>query len=261
MLRRKKVHLGKTLKLHTVILSLSLFPLTACSMFEGLNPVGKEPVITAPFAPAPTIGMPNVKNIPTAIPNTEPEHTTTASLWRSGPESLFGDRRARNIGDILTVMIEIDDRAELNNKTERKREGDDTLSISSLYGIDNIASKILPSELELNPAIGTESETTTKGDGKINRREKIELKIAAVVTDILPNGNMVIKGSQEVRVNYELRDLQMSGIVRPHDISRKNTIGYEKIAEARISYGGRGQLYNLQQPRIGQQIVDRVSPF
>jgi flagellar L-ring protein FlgH len=184
-----------------------------------------------------------------------------ASLWQSGPESLFGDRRAKDIGDILTVNIEIDDRAEFNNKTERARDSKDTASIAAGFGVDDLVDKVLPSPLSVKPGLEAEGNQTTKGEGKINRREKLQLKIAALVTNILPNGNLIIQGSQEVNVNYELRDLQITGIVRPHDISRKNTISYEKIAEARIYYGGRGNVSQLQQPRYGSQFFDIVSPF
>lgn len=184
-----------------------------------------------------------------------------ASLWQSGPASLFGDRRAKQVGDILTVSIMIDDRAEFNNKTERKRTSNNNSSISAALGVDEAIDKVLPSPLSLSPGLQTDGVANSVGDGKINRRERINLKVAAIVTDILPNGNMVIQGSQEVRVNYELRDLQVTGLIRPEDISRRNTISYEKIAEARISYGGRGQVSGLQQPRYGDQFFDIVSPF
>lgn len=190
---------------------------------------------------------------------------TASSLWQSGPESLFGDRRAKEVGDILTVDIEIDDRAEFNNKTERARDSTDEASVSAAFGLDKVANKVIgkitPDGIGLGPGLSATGNQTTKGEGKINRRERLQLKIAAIVTDILPNGNFIIQGSQEVNVNYELRDLQISGIVRPHDISRKNTISYEKIAEARIYYGGRGNVSQLQQPRYGSQIMDVISPF
>ncbi|MEM6602710.1 MAG: flagellar basal body L-ring protein FlgH [Pseudomonadota bacterium] len=184
-----------------------------------------------------------------------------SSLWHSGPESLFGDRRARNIGDLLTVNIEIDDRAEVNNRTERSRDATEESSITAGFGIDRLIDKNLPSPLSVTPGLNASGIQQTNGEGRINRLERIELKIAAMVVDILPNGNFVIQGSQEVNVNYELRDLQISGIVRPHDISRKNTIGYDKIAEARIYYGGRGNVTELQQPRYGSQFFDVIAPF
>lgn len=248
--------------------------LTACTQ---ITQIGKPPEMTAGFAPMPHVKPPYTRNV--AIPSKKnsayadennicnddtgtctslPNH---ASLWRSGPESLFGDRRARETGDILTVEIEIDDRAEFNNKTESKKDSSNDASIEAGFGLDTLADKILPSPLSVKPGLITKGEHSSTGEGKINRRERIELKIAAVVRDILPNGNMVIQGSQEVSVNNELRDLQVTGVVRPHDISRRNTISYEKIAEARIYYGGRGQVSAAQQPNYGTQFFDIISPF
>ncbi len=228
-----------------------------------LDTVGQYPVMSQGYAEPSATPAPDLTRLSSPDPNLPPEieDRAVASLWRSGPESLFGDRRARMIGDILTVEIEIDDRAEFNNKSERSRDEDNDSSISAAFGIDGLTDKFLPSPLSIKPGLKTATEQKTKGDGKINRRERVQLKIAAVVTNILPNGNMVIRGSQEVRVNYELRDLQVSGVVRPHDISRRNTIGYEKIAEARIAYGGRGSVSDIQQPRTGSQIADIILPF
>lgn len=184
-----------------------------------------------------------------------------ASLWSAGPDSLFGDRRAKTIGDIVTVLIEIEDEATIENNTTRSRAGTEDVQVPSFLGLPSIADVVLPGAGTLNPAISTNSTTTTSGDGEISRNEEISLRIAATVIDVLPNGHLVVTGNQEVRVNFELRDLQVAGVIRPEDISRLNTITYDKIANARISYGGRGQITDLQQPRIGQQIVDLVSPF
>ena len=204
--------------------------------------------------------MPLNPHIPSGI-HSKQKPENYASLWHSGPESLFGDRRARNVGDILTVDIEIDDSAQVDNRTERARDSTDESNISAGFGIDTLIGKNLPSPLSLTPGLNASGNQTTTGQGRINRSERIELKVAAVVVDILPNGNLIIQGSQEVNVNYELRDLQISGIVRPHDISRRNTIGYDTIAEARIYYGGRGNVSELQQPRYGSHFFDVVAPF
>lgn len=181
-----------------------------------------------------------------------------ASLWQ--PVSLFSDQRARRRGDILTVVIEIDDRAQINNRTDRERDATEEFDIRTLFGIEQEIDGALPGDLSV-AGVDLSSESTSRGEGTIARDETIELKIAATVTDVLPNGNLVILGSQEIRVNYELRDLQVAGIIRPEDISRENTIPYERIAEARVVYGGRGQVYQLQQPRYGQQVLDIILPF
>ena len=181
-----------------------------------------------------------------------------ASLWNTTPSGLLGDRRAQSLGDILTVVIEIDDEAEMRNSTSRTREGSEEAGIEAFFGMG----KVLPPGItKLSPEIGIEGESQYKGNGSTRRNEKLTLRVAATVVEVLPNGHLVIQGDQEVRVNYELRDLQITGIVRPMDISRYNEIPYDRIAGARIGYGGRGQLTSAQQPRWGQQAVDRYMPY
>lgn len=184
-----------------------------------------------------------------------------ASLWSSGPASLFGDRRARNLGDILTVVIEIDDQAQISNRSGQSRSGASTMSIGALMGLPEMVSGALPEGTSLDPAANFSSTSTAAGDGSVSRNEKITLRIAATVIDVLANGHLVVSGLQEVRVNFELRELQVVGIVQPEDISRRNEITYDKIAGARISYGGRGRISDVQQPRYGQQIFEIVAPF
>ncbi|MCL4104961.1 UNVERIFIED_CONTAM: hypothetical protein GTU68_018668 [Idotea baltica] len=174
-----------------------------------------------------------------------------ASLWSANNQSLLGDRRAMQRGDILTVVVEIDDQAEISNTSSRSRTGSEQLQIPEFLGIPQRLSKRL----------GTDSNSQSNGNGSVSRNEKLTLRIAASVQDVLPNGVLSIQGSQEVRVNFELRELLVSGFVRPEDISRQNEITYDKIASARVSYGGRGQISDVQQPRYGQQIVDGILPF
>ena len=186
---------------------------------------------------------------------------TAASLWRSGPESLFGDRRARKIGDIVTVLVEIDDEAEMQNRTGRSRSGSDTIEAPALFGVGALAQRVLPGGAGLNPAVDVSSSAESAGEGSIKREEKITLRVAATIVGLLANGHLVVNGDQEVRVNYEMRELHVSGVIRTEDISRSNVITYDKIADAKISYGGRGQITDMQRARYGQQIVDMISPF
>ncbi|MFV0475099.1 MAG: flagellar basal body L-ring protein FlgH [Pikeienuella sp.] len=183
----------------------------------------------------------------------------SASLWRSGPSSLFGDRRAQGRGDILTVVIEIDEEAKINNATQRKRSSGEDMSIDALLGIPGLIDKL--TGIELDPGAKLAATSVSAGDGSVKRKEEITLRLAATVTQVLPNGHFVIVGDQEVRVNFELRELRVQGVIRPEDISRRNEITYDKIADARISYGGRGQITDMQQPRYGQQIADIILPF
>jgi len=161
----------------------------------------------------------------------------------------------------LTVLIEIDDSAEFSNTSNRSRSGSDSVGITDLFGIPQRLNQDLPEGASLDSAISTSGSSNSSGTGSVRRGEKLTLSVAATIVDVLQNGVLAIQGTQEVRVNFEIRELIITGYVRPEDISRQNQITYEKIASARISYGGRGQISDVQQPRYGQQIVDIISPF
>lgn len=184
-----------------------------------------------------------------------------ASLWSGTSASLLGDRRALQRGDILTVVIEIDEKAEISNKSARSRSGSENLGVPGLFGIPQRLDQNLPEGASSAEIVGINSSSSSAGDGSVKRNEKLTLRVAATVVDVLPNGVLSITGSQELRVNFELRELLVSGYVRPADISRQNEITYDKIASARVSYGGRGQITDVQQPRVGQQVLDAVLPF
>ena len=171
------------------------------------------------------------------------------------PVNLYSAQRVTKVGDIVTVIIAINDKATFDNTTDRSRTATANQNIDWGFSTGNASSQ--PSTL----VAGVTSSSTTQGAGNIDRQEQIQVSVAAVVTEVLPNNNLVISGSQEVRVNFELRNLTVAGIVRPDDISTANTINYDRIAEARISYGGRGRLTEVQQPAWGQQIYDAVTPF
>lgn len=188
-------------------------------------------------------------------------NTDQASLWSGSRQSLLGDRRAMRRGDILTVVIEMDDNASIDNQTDRSRSGSQSMTVPQLFGIPQRIDEVLPDGASMASAVELGSSSSSSGNGSVNRSEKLELKVAATIVDVLPNGVLSIQGSQEVRVNYELRELLVSGFVRPEDISRQNSIPIEKIASARVSYGGRGQITDMQQPRYGQQALDVVLPF
>ena len=220
--------------------------------------LGKEPSFTEPLNSPEHVAMMS-PGLPMAI---EPTHSRdAASLWSRSRHSLLGDRRAIARGDILTVVIEIDEKAEISNKTSRSRSGSEGLSVPGLFGLPQRINGDLPDGASMDEAISIDSSSQSDGDGSVRRNEKLTLRVAATITDVLPNGVLAITGSQEVRVNFELRELLVSGFVRPEDISRQNEITYDKIASARVSYGGRGQISDMQQPRYGQQVLDMVLPF
>lgn len=184
-----------------------------------------------------------------------------SSLWSSERGALFGDRRAAQRGDILTVVIEIDDSARIENSSDRGRSSSEAMNVPSLLGLPQRIDRELPEGASMAEAADITSSSRYAGDGSVARRESLTLRIAATVVEELPNGVLRIEGQQEVRVNFELRELILTGYVRPVDISRQNVITYDKIAGARISYGGRGQITDVQQPRYGQQITDILLPF
>lgn len=198
-----------------------------------------------------------------ALPEDLPSATASdgSSLWTGGTASLFGDRRAAKRGDILTVVIEIDDSASISNSTGRSRSGQQSGGIPDLVGIPQRLNESLPEGASMGDAFDMDSSSTFKGNGSVSRKEKLTLRIAATVVEKLPNGVLKVEGQQEVRVNFEMRELVVTGYVRPTDISRQNEITYDKIAGARIAYGGRGQITDVQQPTYGQQVADIVMPF
>lgn len=240
------------------LIMISLLTLsTACGR---LSQVGQEPEFTPPQASAErtamiTEGLPTRLDTPGVVPNAE------ASLWSGSRGSLLGDRRAVQRGDILTVVIEIDEGASISNSTSRSRSGSQDMSVPSLFGIPQRVNESLPEGATLDAAVQLSGSSTSSGDGNVQRNEQLTLRIAATIVDVLPNGVVAISGSQEVRVNFELRELLVTGYVRPEDITRQNEITYDKIAAARISYGGRGQITDMQQPRYGQQVAEILLPF
>lgn len=236
-------------------LALLLLAIPACARLEQ---VGKSPAFTPvenSFQHQAMYALP----LPQSDENGGP--TSQASLWKANSVSLIRDRRATRRGDILTVVIEINDRAEITNTSDRNRTSGESMGIPSLFGIPQGIDKRLSSGASMKDAVNATSNSTYSGDGSIKRKEKMTLRVAATVVEQLPNGVLRIEGQQEVRVNFELRELIVTGYVRPDDISRQNEITYDKIAGARISYGGRGQISDVQQPRLGQQVADIILPF
>ncbi|UUR07512.1 flagellar basal body L-ring protein FlgH [Sphingomonas glaciei] len=240
----------------TLYCAALLFALGGCSVVNDVGNVGRAPRLSAPGdIPAP----PTERSIATAslLPQAPLQ---SASLFREGSAGLLSDQRARGKGDLLTIRIKVGDNASFNNHSERRRGGTESAGIAGLLGIDKLIDRILPGKTPAASVDGS-SDSRTSGDGKIERGETINLTLAAVVTDVLPNGNLLVRGRQEMRVNNELRELVVTGIVRPADIARDNSVPHDRIAEARVLYGGRGQLTSAQSARWGQQLYDALFPF
>jgi flagellar L-ring protein precursor FlgH len=238
--------------------ALMTINLGGCSYVERLKDVGETPKLSAIENPVMQAGYRPV-SMPMPVPETI--SYSSNSLWRTGARAFFEDQRARRVGDILTVIVEISDKAEIDNETTRNRDNSENINVAKFGGFEKILEKILPDGTDLSQLAAATSDSKSLGGGGIDREEKITTKIAAVVTQVLPNGNMAIEGRQEIRVNYEMRELIVAGVVRPEDITSTNTIPISKIAEARVSYGGKGQISDVQQPRYGQQILDILLPF
>ncbi|MBZ0217163.1 MAG: flagellar basal body L-ring protein FlgH [Fimbriimonadaceae bacterium] len=242
----------------TVLLA-GIASMAACSTVDRLQQVGQAPALSTINNPTTQAGYRPV-NMP--MPTPVPAQYADNSLWQAGSRAFFRDQRARLVGDILTVEVRISDKAEIDNATSRSRTGSADMGIDALAGTENaIINTILPNGASAEGLIDLDSNSTTDGSGSIRREEALTTNVAAVVTQILPNGNMVIEGRQEIRVNFEIREMIVAGIIRPEDIRADNTIESTKIAEARISYGGRGHITDVQQPRYGQQILDIILPF
>ncbi len=253
---------------HFASMTLLAGLLSGCGAVGHLKAVGKPPKMTAMEempSPAvqPSIGLQGASNRAggevAAVAPTPPAPAPSASLFRTGAGAFFRDQRAGRVGDILTIRINVADKAAVDNTTTRSRGGSEKSGIASLLGLQTPLAKLTgtdPSKL-----VDTNSTSQSSGAGNTSRSETINMTMAATVVGVMPNGNLVIRGKQEVRVNFELRELVVSGIVRPEDIARDNSIRHSQIAEARISYGGRGQLTDAQQARWGQQIYDALFPF
>jgi flagellar L-ring protein precursor FlgH len=243
----------------TTFIIASVLALTACTgTLDRLNNIGKDPAMSDIENP---VEKPGYQPVRMPMPEKHVEVQQANSLWVSGRKSFFKDQRASNVGDVLTVLVSIKDDATLENKTEKLKGADETLGIPNFFGVESKLNKVLPQAVNPAALVGTNSATNDTGHGKLERTETVDLKLAAVVTQILPNGNMVIHGKQQVRVTNERRDLEVAGIIRPEDITTQNSIGYEKIAEARISYGGAGMLTDANKPRYGNEAMDILLPF
>jgi flagellar L-ring protein precursor FlgH len=246
----------KTSRIPLIILTLAL-PLAACaSASEAL----KGPKLTPVGDPAPLVTeQPSVLSAYHAH-DESPRPASANSIWRVGARTFFNDQRAAKVGDILTVLITIDDSAQVQNDTTRERKTANTMGMSNFFGLETVLQHALPG-MTPSTLVNTNGDSALTGTGTINRAEKINLTIAAVVTKVMPNGNLVIQGSQEVKTNNDLRELTVGGIVRPEDISSANTINHTQIAEARISYGGKGEMMRSNTSPGGQALLETFAPF
>jgi flagellar L-ring protein precursor FlgH len=236
---------------------LAALVLGGCSSLDRLSDIGKAPALSAIEDPT---AQPGYKPVRMPMPNAQPVSFAANSLWRQGSRAFFKDQRAQQVGDLVTVKVAVTDKATLDNETKRSRTNAENFGAANAFGLETKLNQVLPGATA-SALVNANSTSSSDGTGSVSRKEELTTSVAAVVTQVLPNGNLVVEGKQEIRVNFEVRELIVAGVIRPEDIEADNTVASTKMAEARIAYGGRGQITDVQQPRYGQQVMDIVLPF
>jgi flagellar L-ring protein precursor FlgH len=236
---------------------LLLALLAGCGSMQRLSEVGRPPAMTPSGDPTREAAY---RPLTMPMPAPQPAAPEANALWRSGSRAFFKDQRAANVGDLITVLVNVSDNADLKDNTTATRTNTSSFGLPNLFGLEAAIPHVLAgaTAASLLSANGGSGHT---GSAEVKRNEAVQLRLAGVVTQVLPNGNLVVVARQEMRVNNELRELQVSGVIRPQDIASDNTVRHDRMAEARIAYGGRGQLTDVQTPRWGQQVMDILLPF
>ncbi|HKM63548.1 MAG TPA: flagellar basal body L-ring protein FlgH [Acidisphaera sp.] len=232
--------------------------LAGCGALAKLSELGRPPAMAPITDPT---KAPTWRPVTLPMPAPEPAPTEANSLWRHGSRAFLKDQRASQVGDTLTVLVNIADGADVENNSTRATAGSEQMGITNFFGVENVIPRIFGNHANPASLVNTNSASNWNGAGVIKRTDTVTLRLAAIVTQVLPNGDLVVTGRQQMRVNSELRDLSVDGIARPSDIASDNTISHDRLAEARIVYGGRGQSSDIQTPRWGQQLLDIVLPF
>lgn len=247
---------SRILKVSLVVMLTMI--MSGCGTWGKLSRIGKEPEISEMENKV----VAREKNPMLMGGEESQEYAGSNSLWKKGSSGFFKDQRATKVGDIITVMVSAQDTALMENKTEQNRDNNSSsVGINAFGGYEGYLGKVMPSGVNPSKLIDVTSNHDISGEGKVDRKEKINMTMAAVVTQVLGNGNLVIEGTQEIRVNRELRKLSVQGIIRRADIRSNNTIESTKIAELRVSYGGEGVVSDMQEPRYGRSFIDIISPF
>ena len=240
--------------LPVIYLGLCASLLSGCGALSRLSELGRPPQMTPTEDPTKD---PKWRPLSMPGPAPLPSPCEANALWRPGARAFFKDQRAAQVGDIITVLVKMNDSANLINNTTADRTGTELAGVPHLIGLE----LIVPKAINMSSLVATSSTNSNVASGQIQRNEAVTLRLAGIITQVLPNGNLVVAARQEFLVNSELRNLQVTGVIRPQDIASDNTVPHDRMAEARISYGGRGNLTDLQQARWGQQMLDILMPF
>jgi len=252
----------RKLATNMIIAAVTISTLSGCNLLTRLSEVGDQPKVSQIQNPQ---TRPDYQPVSLPMPAPRVAEDNPNSLWRAGARAFFKDHRAKEVGDLVTVVMSLDDSATFSNSTKRDRKDSEDVNVNDLLGLEAELNKVLPQGIGTNGLGGKianfNNTHATDGTGKIQRSEALSLTFAAIVTQILPNGSLVIMGRQEVQLNAELRELMVTGVIRPSDINSDNTISDNSIAEMRVAYGGRGTLSGLQKPRWGMEMWDILFPF
>jgi flagellar L-ring protein precursor FlgH len=240
-----------------ILISLAALALTGCTNMTRLAEIGRPPQMTPSSDPT---REPGYRPLTMPMPSPQLAPTEANTLWRNGSRAFFKDQRAAQVGDILTILVSVSDSANLKNATTATRTNTGGLSLTNLLGFESVIPHLLPGAAAAN-LVNTSGTASNAGSGEIKRTENVTLRLAGIVTQVLANGNLVISARQEVRVGSELREVAVAGVIRPQDIASDNTVAHDRMAEARVTYGGRGQLTDMQTPKWGQQVLDQIQPF
>jgi flagellar L-ring protein precursor FlgH len=236
----------------------ALLALCGCNTLQNLSEIGKPPAMTATADPT---ADPKYRPVTMPMPHGQRVDAEPASLWRNGSRAFFKDQRAAQVGDIVTVLVNTTDTADVENASTETKNGSETMGMPNMFGLEALLPRWLGKAVNPSSLVSANSASNAGGTGVIKRNETVTLRLAGVITQVLPNGNLVVAARQEMEVNSELRELRVSGVIRPQDIASDNTVSHDRMAEARITYGGRGQLTSAQTPRYGQQALDILLPF
>ncbi|MGG5817970.1 flagellar basal body L-ring protein FlgH [Falsiroseomonas sp. HW251] len=241
--------------MRSMALLLAGLALAGC---QRLSDLGRPPAMAAIENPT---DDPNWRPVSMPTPALNQPPASANSLWRPGSRTFLRDQRAAQVGDLVTILVAIQDEAQFRNNTERQRNGTDEMGIPRLFGLPSSFPTVFPNTIDPSRLVTTNGSQNATGTGQTQRNERVTVNVAATVVQLLPNGNLVVNGRQQVRVNSDLRDLTVSGIIRPQDIASDNTVRHDRLAEARIAYGGRGVIADMQRPRWGQELLDTLLPF
>lgn len=222
-------------------------------------------VTTQTTAPSPASSAPPVNPmargpLPPPPPQSAPE-LPTGSLWSNNSGSPFRDIKAARVGDIITITV-----SEVSNAT--KTAATTTARTKKYDGLFNAAGMSAGSTGTANP-VGVvkfgpyegKFGSSFEGSGSTNRTDSMSAYMTATVVDVLPNGNLIIRGSRWTKTNDEMQQTILEGVVRPNDITRNNTVLSQNIADAKIFVVGKGPVAQHQKPGWFLQVVDFLSPF